>query len=51
MVDEEKIVHIDALPIYNKYTDLFDMEDVPVAERIETAKLVADQILPSLREI
>jgi hypothetical protein len=48
LVDEEKIVHIDALPFYNKYTDLFDMDEVPEAERIDTARQVADQILPSL---
>jgi len=51
LVEEEAVVHIDALRIYNKYTDLFAMEDVPEAERIETARQVADQILPSLREI
>lgn len=49
LVDEEKIVHIDALSLYHKYTDLFDMEDVPEAERIETASQVADQILAILR--
>ncbi len=49
LVDEERIVHIDALQLYHKYTDVFDMEDVPEAERIETARQVADQILPSLR--
>ena len=41
-------LHIDALPFYNKYTDLFDMEDVPEDERIDTARQVADKILPSL---
>jgi uncharacterized metal-binding protein len=51
LVDEEKIVHIDALPLYNKYTDLFDMEDVPEAERIETAEQVAGKILPTLKDI
>jgi uncharacterized metal-binding protein len=51
LVDEEKIVHIDALQLYKKYTDVFDMEDVPEAERIDTARHVADQILPSLRDI
>ena len=50
-VDQEKIIHYDALSFYKKYTDLFDMDDVPETERIETAKLVADQILPSLRDI
>ena len=49
-VDQEKIIHIDALSLYNKYTDLFDMEDVPEAERIETARQVADQLLPILGE-
>ncbi len=51
LVDEEKIVHIDALRLYKKYTDIFYMEDVPEAERIDTARQVADQILPSLRNI
>jgi uncharacterized metal-binding protein len=49
-VDQEKIIHIDALSLYHKYTDLFDMEDVPESERMETARQVADQILPILRE-
>ena len=49
LVDEDKIIHIDALPLYNKYTDVFDMEDVPEAERIDTARHVAEQLLPILR--
>ena len=48
MVDPEKIVHIDALSYYKKYTDLFDMDDVPESERIDTAREVADKILSSL---
>jgi uncharacterized metal-binding protein len=51
LVDEEKIVHIEALPYYNKYSDCFFMEDVPEAERIDTARHVEDQILPSLRAV
>jgi uncharacterized metal-binding protein len=51
LVDEEKIVHFDALSLYHKYTDIFHMEDVPEAERIETARQVADQLLPSLKDI
>ena len=50
LVDPEKIVHLDALQYYNKYTNVFYMEDVPEIERIDTAKQVADQILPMLRE-
>ncbi len=49
--DEEKIVHIDALSLYHKYTDLFDMEAVPEAERINTANQVADQILIKLKGV
>jgi uncharacterized metal-binding protein len=51
LVDEEKIVHVDALSLYHKYTDVFYMEDVPEAERIDTARRVADQILPTLGDI
>lgn len=51
LVEEEAMVHIDALPLYNKYTDLFAMEDVPETDRIEAARHVADQILPRLRDI
>ena len=51
LVEEEKIVHIDALRLYRKYTDIFYMEDVPEAERIDAARQVADQILPILKDI
>lgn len=49
LIDREKITHIDALSIYKKYTDLFHMDAVPEAERQETARQVAEQILPELR--
>jgi len=48
LVDREKIIHIDALQHYNKYCDVFYMEDIPEVERIETARQVADRILPIL---
>ncbi len=51
LVDREKIVHIDALSLYHKYTDLFNIEDVPEAERIETARQVADRILAALADL
>ena len=50
LVAEEKIVHIDALALYKKYTDVFYMEDVPESERKDTASHVADKILSVLRE-
>lgn len=45
LVNEEKIVHIDALSLYKKYADIFFMEDVPEGERKEVAQQVADKIL------
>jgi len=51
VVDEEKIVHIDALRLYEKYTDIFDMEDVPETERIDTARDVVDKVLSHVRDI
>lgn len=50
LVDEEKIVQIDALPLYKKYTDVFHMDNVPEAERKEVARQVADKILLMLQE-
>ncbi|NIO68637.1 MAG: hypothetical protein GTN71_06225 [Anaerolineae bacterium] len=41
-------MHFDAFQLYKKYEDLYTMEDVPEAERIDTSRHVADQILPSL---
>jgi len=49
-VDREKINHFDALSLYKKYMDLFDMDDVSEAERNDTARQVADQILHELSE-
>jgi len=50
LVDEKKIIHIDALQLYKKYTDVFHMDDVPEDERIATAEQVAAQLIPSLRD-
>jgi uncharacterized metal-binding protein len=45
LVDERRIVHIDALPLHQKYGDIFSMDDVPETERKEVARWVADRIL------
>lgn len=50
LVDEGKIIHVDALPLHKKYTDIFSMDDVPEAERKEVASQVADKILSMLDE-
>lgn len=48
MVLEDKVVHIDALPLYKKYTDVFLADDVPEEERKAVARDVADQIVAML---
>jgi uncharacterized metal-binding protein len=49
-VDEEKVIHIDTLPLHKKYANLFLMDDVPEAERKQVARQVADKILARLKE-
>src|SRR6266702_6370228 len=50
LIGEEKVVHIDALPLYKKYTDIFLMDDVPEQERKEVARQVADKIIMKLKQ-
>lgn len=50
LVEEEKVVQIDALPLYKKYTGIFLMEDVPEAERQAVARQVADRIIADLKD-
>ena len=49
LVGEEKMIHIDALPLYKKYTDIFLMDDVPEDERKAVARQVADKIIAKLK--
>ncbi len=48
IIDKEKLIQFDALSHYNKYTDIFDSDDVPEEERKEVARSVADWIIDSL---
>lgn len=50
LIDEDKVVQIDALPLYKKYTDIFSMDDVPEDERKAVAREVADKIVAILKE-
>jgi uncharacterized metal-binding protein len=50
MISENILVRFDALSIYQKYTDLFDIDDVPEEERKKTAQEVADTVLAGLKE-
>jgi len=48
LIEEEKLIQFDALSHYKKYTDVFDIDAVPEAERNEVAQNVADWVLASL---
>jgi uncharacterized metal-binding protein len=50
LVGEERMLHIDALPLYKKYTDIFLMDEVPEEERKAVAQRVADKIITILNE-
>ena len=47
-IDKEKLVQFDALSHYNRYSDIFDYEDVPEDERKEVAQSVAARVLDTL---
>jgi len=48
IIDKEKLIQFDALSHYNRYTDIFDYDDVPEEERKEVAQSVADWVIDSL---
>lgn len=46
----DKLVQFDALSYYGRYSEFFDIDAVPEAERRQTARLVADAVLAELRK-
>jgi uncharacterized metal-binding protein len=50
LIGDDKVVHIDAYPLYKKYSDVFLMDDVPEEERKAVARQVADKILAMLKD-
>ena len=48
LLDEGRMIHIDALPLYKKYTDVFLYTDVPQTEREAVAEEVAEKIIALL---
>jgi uncharacterized metal-binding protein len=50
LIGEENLVQFDALSIYRKYTDRFDIDSVPEEKRRETARQVADIVLAELKK-
>jgi hypothetical protein len=49
LLKKGRLVQFDALKVYKKYTDVFDVDDVPQEEREETARQVANSVLAELR--
>ena len=50
LLARDKPVQFDALSVYRKYTDVFDIDDVPQEEQKQAAGQVADAVLSSLRK-
>ena len=48
ILDKKNLIQFDALSHYKKYSDIFDYDDVPEAERKEAAQSVANWILDGL---
>ena len=48
LLKKGQLVQFDALKVYRKYTDVFDIDEVPEAERKEAARQVADSVLARL---
>jgi len=49
IISEKNIIRFDALSHYKRYTDIFEIDDVPERERIEVAENVASWVLTSLK--
>ena len=48
MLRPDQLVELDALPMYRRYTDLFEIDSVPEEERNAVAEEVAHQIIAEL---
>lgn len=51
LIEKDKLIQFDALSRYKKYTDLFEIDDVPEVERKKVAQDVAEWVLASLEDI
>ena len=50
LLGDDRVVHIDALPLYKRYTDVFLMDDVPERDREAAAQQVADKIVATWKK-
>ena len=48
LLGKGQLAQFDALKVYKKYTDVFDIDEVPEAERKEAARQVANSVLAKL---
>ena len=48
LLKKDQLVQFDALKVYRKYTDVFDIDEVSEAERKEAARQVANSVLAKL---
>lgn len=49
MIEVNRLIQFDALGIYKKYNNIFDADDVPESERLETARQVARHVIDALQ--
>ncbi len=50
LIEEGRLIQFDALAIHQQYGDIFDVDAVPVEERLGCAKMVADRVLDTLQK-
>jgi uncharacterized metal-binding protein len=50
LIGEDKVIQIDAFPLYKKYADIFSMDDVPEEERKAVARQIAVKIIGMLKK-
>lgn len=50
VLDENQLIVFDALSYYGKYTDIMDPDDIPEAERKQTAELVFENVIQALKQ-
>jgi hypothetical protein len=48
LLKKDQLIQFDALKVYRKYTDVFDIDDVPEKDRKDAAQQVADSVLAKL---
>ena len=50
LIRQEKLAHFDALSVYKKYTDVFNIDDIPEEERRYAAQQVAKSVVTKLKK-